>query len=216
MGLEGPELDHRSPHIAKLAARNRARHQGDHLYEDDGWMRDAYLNRQLSLRQIAEEAKCGVRTIARWIRIHEIPIDHTRKPRRYSGADHPRWAGGPDRFRCFGCGKQCSFGRTQCNACRDRSDELGPNWHGDDVEYMGLHGRLVAKRGKAVVHACEHCAGQAEEWAYDHTDPDEKRNRRGRDDGAYSLDIDRYMPLCVPCHRQFDPTGGPGRSRTVK
>lgn len=75
-------------------------------------------------------------------------------------------------------------------------------WAGDDISYGGVHSRLEYQRGKARTHTCRHCNGQAEQWAYDHDDPDEKiETERGL---RYSPDLDHYIPLCVPCHKQFD------------
>ena len=43
----------------------------------------------------------------------------------------------------------------------------------------------------------------AAQWAYDGTDPDEL-TEKGL---AYSLDVMRYVPMCVPCHTAFDGRG---------
>jgi len=49
--------------------------------------------------------------------------------------------------------------------------------------------------------SCASCGAAADHWAYDHTDPNERRDDRGR---PYSTDLDRYRPLCKTCHRRFD------------
>lgn len=91
--------------------------------------------------------------------------------------------------------------------CRDLSGENNPKWRGDDVEYAALHDRIKKARGNAPDHPCDHCGSNAEEWAYDHLDPNERRNSIGRDKCPYSLDPAHYIPLCVGCHRRFDLGG---------
>lgn len=184
--------------------RNRAGHTGERRYEDADWMRESYITRGLTLREMAIEAACGLRTIARWMEIHQIPTNPDRKPRVRSGPDHHNWVGGPGRFTCERCGEQCSFGRSRCISCRDMSGENNPKWRGDNIEYTALHNRLVVERGIPAEYQCARCPEQASEWAYDHQDPDERRNLVGRDDGPFSLNLAHYMPLCVRCHRRFD------------
>lgn len=74
------------------------------------------------------------------------------------------------------------------------------HWRGDDVGYVGAHSRVRSKHGSAASHLCAHCGAQADDWAYDHADPNEKQDRRG----AYSPDPSHYFPLCRPCHRAYD------------
>ena len=52
-------------------------------------------------------------------------------------------------------------------------------------------------------------AGQAEQWSYDHEDPDEMVSPEGL---PYSVDLARYKPLCCTCHWRFD--GAHQRSAT--
>lgn len=91
--------------------------------------------------------------------------------------------------------------------------ERSSNWSGDNASYNAVHRRITARRGRAAEHTCRHCGGAAKHWAYDHTDPDE---RHDTDCGPYSLDVDRYLPLCVACHRIFDdaPIGHRGKTRS--
>lgn len=70
-----------------------------------------------------------------------------------------------------------------------------------DPSYETLHARLNYAHGRASQQVCEDCGEQAQEWAYDHSDAEEKVDPKGR---AYSLDLARYRPLCVRCHRQED------------
>lgn len=200
--MQGPKWTEtqRVARLDKLVERNRAGHKGAFLYEDANWMRSAYLERGLTLRQIAAEAGCGLRTVARWMKTHGI---ETRKEwERAKGEAHPNWKGGPK--PCPSCGGPMSHGRQTCMACRDFTGERNPKWRGDAVEYAAVHNRIVAARGKASRRPCDICGKPAEEWAYDRGDPNEVRNHIGRDDGPFSLDPARYMPLCVPCHRRFD------------
>lgn len=69
-----------------------------------------------------------------------------------------------------------------------------------------VHKRLERQRGSARDHACVDCGGPAREWSYDHTDPDALTCDVRGSVLAYSLDLDRYEPRCVRCHRRFDAT----------
>lgn len=76
------------------------------------------------------------------------------------------------------------------------------------IGYTGAHHQVRRLRGHAKEHACLHCGGQARDWAYDHQDPNpgwESAN------GVFSRDPERYIPLCVLCHKRFDDRmrGGP-------
>lgn len=192
----------RASSLAKLIERNRSTRAGSFLYEDLRWMEDAYLVRKLTMRQMAAEAGCGLRTIARWMTIHGIESDCSRRPLRATGPANHNWKGGPP--KCEVCQTIVSFGRKRCMAHRDFSGDKNPTWRGEQVGYTGLHYRLVANRGKASAHTCQHCGGAAREWAYDHADPNEKRDLDKRDHQPYSLDLHHYIPLCTKCHRRFD------------
>jgi hypothetical protein len=48
------------------------------------------------------------------------------------------------------------------------------------------------------------CGRPASDWAYDHSDPDELVTTVRGALCRYSLDSDKYLPLCRPCHRRFD------------
>ena len=76
-------------------------------------------------------------------------------------------------------------------------------WLGDDAGYTAAHDRVKAKHGPASGHVCVQCAEPAAHWAYDHADPNEKRDGRGI---PFSLDIGHYRPMCVPCHKAMDLT----------
>jgi hypothetical protein len=78
---------------------------------------------------------------------------------------------------------------------------------GDDVGYNTAHRRVAEAKGRAAEHDCVWCGKRADEWAYDHTDP----NPRFVPDDAprgpgmpYSLDPARYQPMCKFCHKALD------------
>lgn len=81
------------------------------------------------------------------------------------------------------------------------------------------HKRVKTLWGKAVEHLCVQCGDQAQDWAYDGTDPDDLP-----DDvyGRYSLYPEFYMPMCRPCHMRHDKSvddcticGGPGHAKDL-
>lgn len=186
----------------KLTARNRAQHKGSFLYESAEWMREAYVDRGLSLQKMAAEAGCGLRTIARWMEIHGIPTDRTRLKRKPSGPDHWRWKGGPP--KCPKCGARRGYYAATCMACKPMTGGDNSNWRGSNVGYNAAHERVRQLRGLASTHLCAHCLKPAQGWAYDHTDPNERREKGKRDAGPYSPDPSHYIPLCNLCHARFD------------
>lgn len=78
------------------------------------------------------------------------------------------------------------------------------NWSGEDASYGAAHRRVRRAKGSAAGYLCTHCLQQASHWAYDHTDPNAHTELVNGSVLAYSLNPDHYMPLCVPCHRQYD------------
>jgi hypothetical protein len=73
------------------------------------------------------------------------------------------------------------------------------------VGYRAAHMRVDAARGRASSYPCVgDCGRPAAEWAYDNADPDELVTAVGGQLRRYSLDSDRYQPMCKPCHRRFD------------
>ncbi len=72
------------------------------------------------------------------------------------------------------------------------------------VAYRTAHHRVSRARGPASSHRCVDCGEPAQQWAYNHRDPDE---RRGLSNGyllPYSLDPMFYEPTCRSCHRLTD------------
>lgn len=87
---------------------------------------------------------------------------------------------------------------------RDRDLPRGEqhhSWTGAEATYDAAHSRVHAQRGRASDHLCADCDGQASQWSYDHSDPDERVSEAGY---AYSLDVNHYAPRCVSCHKQHD------------
>lgn len=109
------------PHIPKLIARNRSVRQGQFLYEDREWMRSRY-EAGLSFHELAAEADCGLRTIARWFHLHGLesrPIGHKR-PGHTRPKNPPRCA----------CGKEKGYYAKGCVDCYDKRGAGNPNWQG--------------------------------------------------------------------------------------
>lgn len=77
------------------------------------------------------------------------------------------------------------------------------------ISYIGIHAKLRRTVGKAKDFSCEHCGGQAQEWAYNHVSPfelqEEMTNRHGNLMVAeYSPRVVDYIALCKRCHAIFD------------
>jgi len=101
----------------------------------------------------------------------------------------------------------CSMHMQRWARYGSTDDIPNARWLGDAAGYSAVHERLVRTRGSASTHACAHCGGQAQDWAYDMTCPNEKQGERHGRMLAFSTDPDRYMPLCRPCHKVFDNAG---------
>lgn len=69
--------------------------------------------------------------------------------------------------------------------------------------YEGAHRQVRRQRGKASAHACVECGNRADEWAYDHADPDEVQGEH-----PYSLKPEHYHPMCRSCHYKGDLARG--------
>ncbi len=99
----------------------------------------------------------------------------------------------------------------------DNGDALyeRPRWMTERPTYGGAHYRLRVERGPAAAQRCVDCGAQAEEWSYDGLDPDELTEVRGSHLVRYSLDLERYEPRCVRCHRAFDGEATRTRNRSA-
>jgi hypothetical protein len=178
---------------------------GRPLYESRDWCHIAYFQRDLTLRKMADEAGCALRTIARWMTRHglELPASTDKREQRGTllrGEQSPNWRGGR-RGVCPICGGVKDAYAKTCLPCRDTSGDKNAKWRGNDIGYEAAHFRVKAIWGTARDHTCRHCAGPAAHWAYDHGDPNEKLDP---EQGPYSTDPAHYFPLCVRCHLAFD------------
>lgn len=73
------------------------------------------------------------------------------------------------------------------------------------VGYGTAHTRVRTQRGPSTDYLCIDCGKQAQQWSYDHADPNELISEtRGTEGIAYSTDPDRYDPRCISCHKRFD------------
>jgi len=64
-------------------------------------------------------------------------------------------------------------------------------WTGDKATSEAVHLRLRRERGRASEYACVDCGEAAEEWSFD-------------EPSGYSVDLSRYAPRCIRCHREHD------------
>ena len=87
--------------------------------------------------------------------------------------------------------------RPRCRSCARRERPSAPA-----RTYAAAMQRVRTVRGRAAGHQCAGCGAQAAQWQYDQTDPVPERDAiRGV---LFSLDPDRYRPMCRRCAR------GPG------
>jgi hypothetical protein len=75
-----------------------------------------------------------------------------------------------------------------------------PSWVGDNATNSAVHFRIAVARGKASEYMCIKCGVTADDWAYQYNCDSENQSARG----PYSLDINKYEPMCSSCHRYFD------------
>lgn len=121
------------------------------------------------------------------------------------------YAGGPRTYvlKCD-CGAAVTMKHSwlkdrQSCGCRRHDRRLS-----EDVGYSAAHARVHAAKGAASGHDCVDCGSSAEEWSYNHADPDERFGRIHADgpESAYSLAIECYEPRCRSCHLRFDYSKG--------
>ena len=93
-----------------------------------------------------------------------------------------------------------SLGYTQ--SCGDRTAHPAVS-RNQAVRYNGTHQKIRRLLGSARQHECiePSCTRAAQQWAYDHQDPDEMVTIGGH---TYSLDPGHYVPMCATHHTEFD------------
>ena len=75
------------------------------------------------------------------------------------------------------------------------------------MTYMGAHKRVYRIRGRAFEYLCFECSEPAQQWAYDHDDPNAQHGPVKGPGSAiceFSSDPWHYVPLCVRCHCHWD------------
>ena len=77
---------------------------------------------------------------------------------------------------------------------------VNPRVDPERTGYSAAHRRVERSKGRASSHLCIECDQPAKHWSYDGLDPREKRSPRG----PFSIHVDHYRPMCVPCHKKSD------------
>lgn len=120
---------------------------------------------------------------------------------------------GRTRPRCRSCGNSSS------SSYRSGGRDPRKPWPLGGIGYKHAHRRAEAVWGAAKDHLCsEGCGKQAEEWAYNHQDPDEYSVEKvdGRKGDVrvvfYSGHHDFYQAMCRACHIRFDVTARQDRA----
>jgi hypothetical protein len=97
-------------------------------------------------------------------------------------------------------------GELTCDQCRDaHSRRVASHARREVLSYENAHSRLRRDRGPASAHSCVDCGGAAQDWSYDHADPNERQSA----DGPYSQSQDHYQPRCRKCHYLLDHEARP-------
>jgi hypothetical protein len=134
------------------------------------------------------------------------------KGRRHTVQTARPWKGKPCKLE--GCDRK-NYGHGWCHPHYQQARRGFPptlntrtgKKHLDDVSYGGAHARVSAQWGKARLYDCVKCGGQAGEWAYDGTDPEQRLGLAwcGTEKiHYYSIHPEFYMPMCRPCHKGRD------------
>lgn len=197
------------PRRQKLIERNRLARRGHRPYEDREWLRVRYEDRGLSLRKIAAEAGCGLRTIARWMDQHVIPTRDTSAAIRSlnkRGEASPSWKGGPP--PCTSCGMPRTGKTTidpgRCAKCYHSAlnGRNNPNWRGG-VTPENVLGRRSSR----------YLAWRAAVYARDNFTCQRCGDNRGGNLVAHHIvywskapelryTVSNGLTLCAPCHRK--------------
>lgn len=120
------------PRRRRIRDRNQSVRDGHMPYRDREWVRSRYEDCGMDLRQIARESDCALRTIARWMKIHNIPVrDVATRSAKKRGPESPTWRGGPKRCEQCGGARSSRKGRL-CRPCQlaGYRGAGNPNWRG--------------------------------------------------------------------------------------
>lgn len=167
---------------------------------------------------------CSQRCLRRWF----------LKPAIYTcdacGAPIPQRPAGRVKRLCNSTCREIRYARNHCTRCNIQIDPVAnPTGHCTQCEplrnhrrgrprpgqplsmtYDAIHGRLRAARGSATANNCVGCGKQAQYWAYDHRDPDERTQLRYGRVYAYSIKFEHYHAMCRSCHEGLDARLVPG------
>lgn len=85
--------------------------------------------------------------------------------------------------------------------------ERNYNWLKDgELNYSAIHLRLAKYRGSAKDYHCISCGSPALHWAYQHNCQNEQIDDTNGRKLPYSPNLEKYEPMCVPCHKKLDLT----------
>jgi len=83
-----------------------------------------YVVEKMTLRDIAQREGVALRTVARWMKHHDIPRRATSDYPKPKGAESPGWKGA---LVCQFCGGERSFGSERCRECRTKFLRASPD-----------------------------------------------------------------------------------------
>lgn len=115
-----------------------------------------------------------------------------------------------------GATKSCGCLRREWGVQSMRQNRRNRDEPVEHPSYQALHDRLRRYRGRASEHTCVGCGGQAQDWAYDHSDPGQLVTKVGKKQIAYSTDLSRYQPMCRSCHHRLDTTQARNTRRAAR
>jgi len=88
--------------------------------------------------------------------------------------------------------KMAESKRGERNPGYGKTEELSPNWKGDEVGYFGVHDWMTTHYGQPI--GCDDCG----------TDDPVKRYEWANISGEYRRDRSDFRRLCKKCHNDFD------------